>query len=90
MLIYIIYAFSLHTLITGVAIVFKPVPVSDFIGFPSKSLTIHILGSIDKGTDWLGAPILFDISKISCNSSSHRLGVTDTCTGDAAHRQNTF
>ena len=61
-MIYIIYAFSLLTLITGIAIVFKPVPVYNFIGVHSKSLTIHILAVLMRG--------LIGLALLSCSTSA--------------------
>ena len=58
-MIFIIYLFSLFTLLVGMAIVIKPVAVYDFIDSSSKSLTIHILAVLIRG--------LIGLALLSCS-----------------------
>ena len=61
-MIMVIYLFSVLTLIVGLAIVIKPIPVYDFIDIYSRSLTVHVLAVLTRGL--LGLALLF------CSSSA--------------------
>ncbi len=54
---FVIYLFSILTLLGGTVIVIKPAPVFDFIAIHSTSLTVHLLAVLIRGV--VGLALLF-------------------------------